>query len=40
MTSMLGRGLLPLSPVTIASLADLGYEVDETLADPFMIKSE
>lgn len=35
MSPRLELGLLPLSAVTIASLADLGYEVDVSQADPF-----
>jgi hypothetical protein len=37
MTGFLSAGPNPLSVVTIASLADLGYEVDESQADPFTL---
>jgi hypothetical protein len=35
MTGWLDAGVNPLSRITIASLADLGYVVDLTVADPF-----
>ncbi|MGE0161077.1 MAG: leishmanolysin-related zinc metalloendopeptidase [Gemmatimonadales bacterium] len=37
MTGFLTSGSSPLSRLTIASLEDLGYEVDESAADPFTI---
>ena len=37
MTGFIGAGSSPLSAVTIASLADLGYSVDLTTADPFTL---
>jgi len=37
MTGFLSGGVSPLSRLTVASLADLGYEVDESGSDPFTI---
>jgi hypothetical protein len=37
MTGFLDAGSNPLSVVTIASLADLGYTVDVNQADPFTL---
>lgn len=37
MTGFLGTGLQPMSEVTIAALADLGYGVDLTQADPYLL---
>jgi hypothetical protein len=37
MTGFLNAGPNPLSVVTIASLADMGYTVDESQADPFTL---
>ena len=37
MTPFVNSGSNPLSPMTIGSLADLGYEVDYAMADPFTV---
>jgi hypothetical protein len=37
MTGFLTTGLNPLSRVTIASFGDLGYQVDQTAADPYQL---
>jgi len=37
MTGFLSQGRNPLSRITTSSLRDLGYVVDETLADPFEV---
>ena len=37
MTGFIGTGTSPLSIVTLASLADQGYEVDQTKADAFTL---
>jgi hypothetical protein len=37
MTGFLNGGFNPLSAVTVASLADLGYTVDASAADPFTL---
>ncbi len=37
MTGFLNSGVNPLSRVTIGSLADLGYSVDESKADPYSL---
>jgi hypothetical protein len=37
MTGFLNAGVNPLSAITVASLADLGYTVDGSAADPFTL---
>jgi len=39
MTPRLGRGLLPLSAISIQALADIGYSVNAGLANPYTLTS-
>jgi hypothetical protein len=39
MTGFLNAGLNPISRLSVAGLADLGYEVDYEAADPYTLPS-